>query len=67
MDWSATTDVPWITLTPDSNQTVNGCSTVTISIDVTGLAVGQHLGTVTIESPQATNGPLTIAVTLNIL
>ena len=59
-------DVPWITLDPDIG-TFNANPTATVSIDVTGLPAGEHIGTVTVESPQTTNDPLTLVVTLMIV
>jgi hypothetical protein len=67
LDWSALADVPWINLSSQSDTTSNGCSTVSMSINVAGLEAGEHAGIITVDSPQATNDPVMLEVTLAIV
>lgn len=58
--WFAYANVPWINLT----QSAAG---VTISVNPAGLAPASYPAVVTIDSPDATNNPQTISVTLNVI
>ncbi|MHA2315838.1 MAG: BACON domain-containing protein, partial [Candidatus Hermodarchaeia archaeon] len=65
--WTAEAeDAAWLSIVPSTGQ---GDSTtiVTISVDPTGLGIGDHMGTITISAPDADGSPATITVTLSIL
>jgi len=64
--WTAVADVAWLSIVPSTGQ---GDSTtiVTISVDPTGLEIGDHTGTITISAPDADGSPATVTVTLSIL
>lgn len=63
LDWTATVDQPWIKLSPTQGQAP---SSLTVSVEIAGLAVGTHSGRITIAAPGATNSPQIVAVTLRI-
>lgn len=63
MSWTITDDVGWISVTPSSGI---DDAVVTVNIDVTGLPVAVHNGTITITSTGSVNSPLTVAVDLTI-
>jgi len=67
LDWSATDDGDWLTLSPTSGSCSSGeTDDVTVSADATGLATGDYSATITISAPEATNTPQTVAVNLTI-
>ena len=61
LSWSATTDSAWLSVTPGSGTTPAGIS---VSANSVGMAAGQYNGNVILSSPQATNSPLSIPVSL---
>jgi hypothetical protein len=63
MVWTAADDAAWLTCGPGSgtDTTVLSCS-----VDITGLASGTHLATITVSAPGATGSPDTTGVTLNL-
>lgn len=68
LNWTGGDDMAWLTLVPNSGGPLakDASKTVTVSVDVSGLAVGIHTGTITISDPAASNTPQTIAVTLTV-
>jgi Concanavalin A-like lectin/glucanases superfamily/Viral BACON domain len=65
LDVTASSDKPWLTVTPAS---ATAPATLSIGANVSGLAAGTYTGnvTVTATTPGATGSPKTIAVTLNV-
>lgn len=63
LNWTATDNRPWITVSPTSG---TAPSTLTVSVNKAGLPLGTHTGTVTITAPGASNSPLNIPITLSI-
>ena len=63
LNWTASVNVPWLAVSP-----VNGTapSTLSASVNTTGLAPGTYLGTITISSTNALNPQLNVPVTLTI-
>jgi hypothetical protein len=59
LSWSASANVPWITLL----ETPNG---FTVSVNPAGLTPGVHPGTISVIAPDATNNPQTVSVTLTV-
>jgi len=57
--WSATANVPWITV----SATPTG---FTVSVNPVGLTVGIHPGLISLTAPGAANSPLTVSVTLTV-
>ena len=67
LDWSATDDADWLSLSPTSGSCSSGeINNVTVSVDVTGITTGDYSATITISAPEATNTPQTVAVNLSI-
>ena len=67
LDWTATDDAAWLTISPTSGSLgKDNSATVTVSVDITGLSTGTYNATITISDPNATNSPQTVSVTLNI-
>jgi parallel beta-helix repeat protein len=63
LDWTVTDNAHWLSVNP-SQGTDSG--TVTVTIDPSGLSVGDYTGTVTVSSTNAFNSPQTVTVTLTI-
>jgi len=63
LDWHATWNAPWLNLLPTSGE--NG-GTMFAEFDITGLAVGTYVDTVTVSAELAVNPPVSIEVILNV-
>jgi glucose/arabinose dehydrogenase len=61
LSWSASDNATWLSAIPASG---SAPSTVTVSVDLSGLAAGTYEGTVTITSAGVTGSPTGIQVTL---
>ncbi len=59
--WQASTDVPWAVV---QNTNGNTPGTIRIAIDIAGLAVGTHMGTLTVFSPVGLFFPVQAKITL---
>jgi hypothetical protein len=64
LNWTATSDVTWLTSTPSSG--MNG-AVVAVSVDASNLAVGSYTGNLTVSDPLATDSPQNISVYLNVI
>ncbi len=62
---SASSTAPWLSVTPTST-TANG-GTITVTGNSAGLQAGAYQGTITVTSASASNSPVTIPVTMNVL
>jgi hypothetical protein len=62
-DWTATKDVPWLTLSQYSG---TGPSTVLAIVDTTSLPPGPHAGAIVVSAPGADNSPQSVAVNLTL-
>jgi hypothetical protein len=63
LNFTASDDAPWLTVNPASG---TAPSTLTASVDITGLAAGTFNGTITVSAAGATNTPVSIPVTLTV-
>ena len=63
LNWTASDNQPWLTVSPTSG---TAPSTLTVSVNTTGLAAGTYNGTITISALNAGNSPRTVAVTLSV-
>ncbi|MCP5103895.1 MAG: hypothetical protein GY950_10975 [bacterium] len=63
LNWTATPSETWIQVTPSEG---TGSGLVTVSVDITGLPVGDYNGTIAISDEAASNSPQTVSVTLKI-
>ncbi|MEK7401856.1 MAG: BACON domain-containing carbohydrate-binding protein [Gemmatimonadota bacterium] len=61
LSWTASDDASWLTVAPTSG---GAPSTITVSVNTTGLAAGTYTGTITVSATGASNTPRTIGVTL---
>jgi hypothetical protein len=66
LDWTATADVPWLTVSTSSGST---SATVPISLNQLSdsLPEGFHNATVSVTSPNAINSPTAVSVSLNVV
>ena len=67
MDWQASGDMPWLGLSPQEGTSAGEEDQITVSIDVSGLAVGSYAARVTVNSGTAVNAPAVVPVLLEIL
>ena len=63
LSWAAADNASWLSATPASGVAP---STVSVSVDLSGLGAGTYNGTVTITSTGATGSPVSIPVTLTV-
>ena len=61
--FTATSNVSWLSAAPSSGTTP---ATFSVAVDPASLGVGNHTGALTIASPGAANGSVTVTVTLNV-
>jgi hypothetical protein len=67
LNWSATDNATWLTLSPTSGSiTAGGNQNVTLLANIAGLTDGTYNATITVTDPNATNSPRTAAVTLTV-
>jgi hypothetical protein len=66
LNWTASSNESWLSASPSSGTTPSSPSSVSISVDASGLAIGTYTGTITISSSGATNPPQTIPVSLTV-
>lgn len=63
LSWTASSNASWLALSSSSG---TAPSTITISVNPTGLSPGSYRGTITLTATGATNSPQTISVTLTV-
>ena len=63
LDWTASDDADWLTLSPTTGSNATPCS---LYVDITGLTVGLYNATVTVTDAGADNSPQTAKVVLEI-
>jgi hypothetical protein len=63
LNWSASDNQTWLTVSPASG---TAPSSVTVSVNISGLAAGTHNATITITAAGATNTPVSVPVTLTV-
>ncbi len=61
LDWTATTDASWLLLSASSGTTPTN---IRLTVDSARLPVGVYQGTITVTSPGASNGEVSVPVTL---
>ncbi len=64
--WEVESDEDWLELDPLDGTSSGEHDDVTLSIDISGLDVGDYEATITIEAPEAVNSPETVSVDLEI-
>ncbi|MFC1593055.1 CARDB domain-containing protein [Candidatus Omnitrophota bacterium] len=65
LDWSVS-DSSWLNLSPFNGISTGETDAVTVSVDISGMAVGEYDTTITISDPLASNSPQTVPVHLTI-
>ena len=63
LNWTASADSPWIGLSSTSGTAPNS---IAVSPNVSSLATGHYTGSVSVDSPDVSNGPLTVPVSLQV-
>jgi len=63
LNWTASDNQTWLTLSPASG---TAPSTLTASVNISGLAAGTYNATITISATGATNSPVSVPVTLTV-
>lgn len=63
LNWSQTDNASWLTVTPASG---TAPSTLTASVNISGLTAGTYNGTITVSATGATNTPVSIPVILTV-
>jgi hypothetical protein len=63
LNWNASSNAGWLIASPNSATTP---SSVSISVNPSGLASGSYVGAITIAAPGANNPPQTISVSLTV-
>ncbi len=63
LNWTATDNQTWLTVTPTSGTAPD---TASISVNIAGLAYGEHTGRITIADAAGKDSSRTVVVTLNI-
>ena len=64
LDYAVTSDVPWTSVTPPSGTSTGQDVSHTVSVNIAGLAMGTYNGLITVSSPNASNSPRAVPVTL---
>ena len=63
LNWSASDNAGWLSVNPSSG---TAPSTVTVSINISGLSAGTYTGTVTVIAAGASGSPKTVSVALEV-
>jgi len=63
LNWTVSNTQPWLSLVPLSG---TDAGTVTLSVDITGLAFDDYYDTITVSDPSASNDPVLVPVTLSV-
>ena len=67
LEWEINETCAWLGVDPVIGETLpSETDEVTVSIDMTGLSVGEYSCELTVTDPEATNSPQIVEVTLNI-
>jgi hypothetical protein len=63
LNWTASDNATWLSVSPASG---TAPSSVTVSVNISGLAAGTYNGAITVSATGATNSPVTVPVTLTV-
>jgi hypothetical protein len=66
LDWTIVYDCPWLTITPESDQSTGQWNEVLISPSVTGLDYGTYNCELFVTAPNALNSPQILPVSLHV-
>ncbi|HWZ45574.1 MAG TPA: family 16 glycoside hydrolase [Candidatus Saccharimonadales bacterium] len=63
VNWTASSNTPWLTLSSTSG---TAPSTLNVQASIAGLAIGTYSGSITVTAPGVSNSPQTVPVTLTV-
>lgn len=66
LSYTITDDVDWLEVTPTGGDSGGEADLINVVYDTSELALGSHIGTITIDAPDATNTPQTVMVYLTV-
>lgn len=66
LSWSATANVPWLTMVPTTGTLIGPPTLVYLQADARALPAGNYFATLSVSSPQAINSPLSVSVQLRV-
>ena len=66
LNWSLSDDADWLSENRTSGNCTNVASSVALSVNSSGMSLGDYTANITIESPDANNSPQIIPVSLHI-
>ena len=66
LNFTITSDSPWLSVTPVSGSLGGAATTVTVRVAIASLREGQYTGALTLRSADAANSPQTIVVSLTV-
>jgi len=64
INYTISDDAGWMSVSPTSGDSSGEADPIDVTYGVSGLPVGEHVGTITVSSPDAENSPQTITVTV---
>jgi len=64
LNWSLSDDADWLSENPTSGSCTDVHSSVAVSVNSSGMSVGDYIANITIESPDANNSPRIVPVNL---
>jgi len=67
MNWTASKNANWLTLSPTSGNSSGEHDKIAISVNISGLSSGTYSATITLTGEEVSNSPQYITVTLNVL
>jgi Zn-dependent metalloprotease len=66
LEWSASENATWLSLSPASGDSSGETDNVTLSVDISGLSANTYDGNITLASANASNSPQIVPVSLTI-
>ncbi len=67
MSYTISDNVGWLSVDPPSGASAGEADLISIIYNTSGLGIGSHVGTITINAPDATNTPQTVIVHLSVV
>ena len=64
LNWAASDNQDWLSLSPSVGSSTGETDVISVSVNISGLSVGTHSGTITITASGSSNSPQTVPVTL---
>jgi len=66
LNWSLSDNADWLSENPTSGSSTGEHDTVTVSVDIAGMSVGDYSASIIIAAPEASNSPQKVPVSLHI-